>query len=123
MTSEKTIKLEEYYPPGSVALITNNGSVVRSDLLNSSFDFFYSIGDDISQSTGVSLLTSSSTSRALIFAPTGSGNYQPSTASSPVTIASGVYGFQSTTTTGIFGSITYSQRSPDFVIFRGSIVE
>lgn len=125
INTEKTIELEEYFPPRSSALLYDiySGNVTRSDLINSSFNFFYSMNDDIDQSSGLVALTTTSTTRALIFVPTGTSNFQTSTLASPVTIASGVYATQTTVTVGIFGSVSYFQAAPDFIIFRGSLVE
>lgn len=125
INAEKTIELEEYFPPRSAALLYDiySGNVTRSDLINSSFNFFYSMNDDIDQSSGLVALTSTSTTRTLIFVPTGTNNFQTDTLASPVTLPSGVYATQTSVTTGIFGAITYSQAAPDFIIFRGSLVE
>lgn len=124
-TSEKTIKLEEYFPPRSVALITNPTTaeltILRSDLINSSFNYFYSMNDDNDVSS-IGLFVNTNTTRALLFVPTGTNNFGNS--QSATTIPSGVYASKTSVTVGLFGDVTMAtSEPPDFIIYRGSLVE
>lgn len=125
-TSEKTIKLEEYFPPRSVALITNihisPPTVARSDLINSSFNYFYSMNDDNSVSS-IGVFVNTNTTRALLFVPTGTNNFSIDSQTT-TTIPSGVYASKTSVTVGLFGDVTMAtSEPPDFIIYRGSLVE
>lgn len=128
----KSIRLETYYPVGSVGLFVDisDGSVLPSTtILDTSFNYFYSMNDVPTVVTGI-LGQSTTTSRALVFVPSGSNNYVWDT-NNPQTITSGVYAVTATSGSTIdLGSVvssgpsfSYVQQRNDFIVFKGSLVE
>lgn len=126
----KSIRLDTYYPVGSVGIFVNiyDGSVTSAELMDSSFDYFYSMNDIPSSTTGIFGQTTTVT-RALIFVPSGNNNYVWS-ADNPQTITSGVYAQTITSGQTIdLGLVSsgpsyyYVQQRNDFIVFKGTLVE